>query len=73
MNAQTKKRIESLRDQLREKPALICSNCGVHIHEAITGKYETQEGALCRRCFAKILGKEIETTPIRSLSPENIA
>jgi len=66
VNEATKKRIEDLRKQLREHPALRCSGCGTIIHEAITGKYETDHGILCKLCFVKRVGNEIEKYPIKS-------
>lgn len=69
----TKRRIEQLRKQLRENPALQCSKCGIHIHEAITGKYETGVGVLCRRCFSECIGEEIEKHPLRTAPLEKSA
>jgi hypothetical protein len=66
VNSETKKRIEALRQQLRENPALKCSKCNTNIHEALTGKYETDYGVLCKRCFSEYLGEEIEKHPIRA-------
>jgi hypothetical protein len=73
VNSATKKRIAELRHQLSVNPALPCSKCGIHIHEAITGKYETEQGVLCKRCFSELLGKEIETHPLRAAPLEKTA
>lgn len=73
VNAETKKRITELRKQLRENPALPCSKCGIHIHEAITGKYDTEQGVLCRRCFSERFGEEIEKYPLRTAPLEKTA
>jgi len=69
----TKRRIEKLRKQLRENPALPCSKCGINIHEAITGKYETSHGVLCKRCFSEYIGEEIEKYPLRTAPLERSA
>jgi hypothetical protein len=62
--------ITKLRAELRERPALKCAKCGHVIHETITGKYETAYGVLCKKCFAEMLGAEIEKHPIRSAPVE---
>jgi len=65
MNDSSKRRIAELRKRLSEHPALKCAKCGINIHETITGKYETAYGVLCKICFSKLLGEEIEKHPIR--------
>lgn len=64
VDMESKERIIKLRKQLLQNPALKCSDCGTNIHETITGKYDTDFGPLCKHCFAKRLGEEVENNPV---------
>jgi hypothetical protein len=72
LNSKTKARLEQLHAQFKGNPAITCKVCGNPIHEAITGKYDTEGGTLCRICFSEAIGNEIDEHPLRSMPPKKI-
>jgi len=41
-----------------------CKDCRIKIISEATGRFEVEDGVVCKRCFAKRVGEEIEKYPI---------